>query len=71
MTNQDLRRSMNKVVGGSDLMGVSDFMRWGNFSKSTACEKLRGLNHVPGTKKYFIPEIIQHLRMLEATKGEN
>lgn len=69
MINQELRRSMNKVVCGSDLMGVKDFMKWGNFSKSTACAKLRGLEHVPGTKKYFIPEIIDHLRRLEAKKG--
>ena len=69
MTNQDLRRSMNKIVGGSDLMGIKDFMKWGNFSKTTACKKLKGLDHVPGTKKYFIPEIIEQLRLLEYQKG--
>lgn len=65
MTKQELIRSMSKAVNGADLMGLSDFMRWSNYSKTAACAKLKGLQHVPGTKKFYIPEIAEHLRILE------
>ena len=69
MNNQELRKNAQRFTNGSDFMGITEFMRWQNCGRSTANRKLKGLEKVPGTKKFFIPEIIKHLQALEYEEG--